>query len=87
MNDLFLFLPETLLLLTTLIFFGLIFVPCAKVGANDYSPLHFPISMMLALLVLAGSLAALSANGSLFGGCYQADSLSQIFKAAIALGF
>ncbi|MBI1976729.1 MAG: NADH-quinone oxidoreductase subunit N, partial [Candidatus Omnitrophica bacterium] len=34
-----------------------------------------------------GSLAALSANGSLFGGCYQADSLSQIFKAAIALGF
>ncbi len=82
MSELFLFLPETFVLLACFVFFMLTLAPCAKVSGR-----LFPISFSLALLILAGSIAGLSANGLLFGGCYQIDSLSQIFKVAIALGF
>lgn len=82
MSELFLFLPETFVLLACFVFFILTFAPCATVSER-----LFPISFSLALLILASSIAGLSAIGLLFGGCYQSDSLSQIFKVAIALGF
>lgn len=79
MTDLLLFLPELSVLIMMVVFLCFIFV------SQSLREKIFNIALVLSVATLFASLVALPARGWLFADCYQLDSLSQIFKVAIAL--
>ncbi len=80
--DLTLFLPETILLVMTVL---LLCLTLAKDQMKGQTLLGFMIAAGAALL--AGCLYSMKSSGTLFSGTYQVDLLSQAFKMLIAAGF
>jgi NADH-quinone oxidoreductase subunit N len=80
MTMLMLFLPETMLVVLTFVLL------CLTLAKEVKASFAWGLMALSSVLVTAGCAWSMTSSGSLFGGTYQIDLLSQAFKALVALG-
>lgn len=82
-----LFLPELLQTALILVLFIQALAKPREAGATGSIPSRTEWVPLVALAVLAASLACLGLRGLVFWGTYRIDGLSQFFKLAVSAGF